>query len=475
MSFGSIEFFPASGKLENEELIAAVEQAESEYGNITWLNKMPKTGGFGVVSFDLPGGGVANYGRFFQVIKAMHDQMSWTNKDIPGYSLDTKSGAKETAGMQPSDVLTHPNDNSPASVVKQIIHKFGKTHVLSKFAIAVLKGQSFPIRFPKSNDDLSFEGFRDYFCEMLHPISLMKGTASGNAHEAEAQFLPGSSFADCSISFSTSKTEGLSDSILVNPNGQNIKVSSKGKSGGAAASVKNLVEAIRELKNPKLIKKHKDLIELVDRMVAAGQKEAPSEIAMHYGIINQKEAGLITRLQEMVNTGTTHADILKGGYLTKRLQKIYNDRDVRDPNKVNPHAHMVAALAFLVGDYVNNKTEFSKSASVILNNAGLVTVDTKAKETAKEWEITSFESKFPGESITGVLLSAQKNYSSTSFRGNFTFKILKNNANPKAFADVKPDKAPGKQPKKKAPAKKLSAASGGAKTAKKGTTQRGKR
>jgi len=474
MSFEGIAFYPQSGKFETpEELADEIENAEYEYGAIIWLNQVPKSGGFGVVSFETKNGGVVHYGRFFKIIKAMHDQMAWPNKDIPGYSLATKSGAKETAGMQPSDVLTQTDNLTPASIVKQIAVKFGKNNPLTKVAASVARGKKFPITILKQ-EGLSFEAFRDYFCEMLHPIALMKHTTTGNAVEAEKQFLPGSSFAECSISFSTSKTEGLSDSILVNPTGQNVKVSSKGKSGGAQAGVKNLTDAIHELKDPKLVRKHKDIIELIDRITTAGAKEAPSELAMHYKMINQKEAGLVTRLQTMVNSGLTHKQVLKGGYLTKRLQKIYANRNAKDPSKVNPHAHMVAALAFLVSDYINSKTTFGKSAANILNNAGLVTVDTKAKETAKEWILEDFVSKFPGDSITGVLLSAQKNYASTTFRGNFTFKILKNNADPKAFADVKMDKAPDvkKKPKKK----KLSAASGGTKKpAKKGTTQRSKR
>jgi len=472
LTFTGIDFYPQSGSFEEEELISEIEAAEYEHGEIIWLNNKPKTGGFGVVGFDNPKGDPVYYGRFFKMVKAMHDGMAWNNKDIPGYSLATKSGAKETAGMQPSDVLTSFDDLTPASIVKQIGAKFGNDHVLTMVAGAVTRGKQFPIKFP-APDGLSFEAFRDYFCEMLHPIALMRHTTTGNAEEAEEQFLPGSTFAACKISFSTSKTEGLSDSILINPTGQNVKVSSKGNSGGAQASVKNLTDAIHELQNPKLIKKHKDIIDLIDRITTAGAKEAPSELAMYYKMINQKEAGLVTRLQPMVNAGTTHEEILKGGYLTKRLQKIYNDRVARDPSKVNPHAHMVAALAFLTGDYVNNKTTFSQSASEILNNAGLVTVDTKAKETKGEWVIENFESKFPGDSITGVLLSAQKNYASTTFRGNFTFKILKNNANPKVFADVKPKSEPKKKPAKK----KLSANQGGAKkkTIKKGTTQRGKR
>jgi len=478
MTFQGIEFYPQTGKFEDpEELAAEIDNAENEFGIITWLNNPPKTGGFGVVSFETKKGDIKHYGRFFKVVKAMHDQMSWSNKDIPGYGLASKAGVKETAGMQPSDVLTQNDNNTPATIVKQIGAKFGKDHILTKVAAAVARGKKFPIKIP-AQEGLSFEAYRDYFSEMLHPIALMKHTTSGNASEAEQQFLPGSSFAECSISFSTSKTEGLSDSILVNPEGQNIKVSSKGKSGGAQASIKNLTDAIHELKNPKLIKKHKEIIDLIDTVTSAGAKEAPSELAIHYKMINPKEAGLITRMATLVDSGKlNHKKVLKGGYLTKRLQKIYENRVAKDASKVNPHAHMVAALAFLVSDHINNKSTFSKSASEILNHAGLVTVDTKAKETSKEWIIEDFESKFPGESITGVLLSAQKNYSSTMFRGNFTFKILKNNANPKVFADVKPDDAPDKKkaPKKKAAKKSLSAASGGTKKPAKGTTQRSKR
>ena len=85
IAFRGVNFYPESGKFEPEDLTDAIADTEAEYGTITWLNQVPKSGGFGIVSFDLPNGDVAHYGRFFKIIKAMHDQMARNNKDIPGY------------------------------------------------------------------------------------------------------------------------------------------------------------------------------------------------------------------------------------------------------------------------------------------------------------------------------------------------------------------------------------------------------
>jgi len=473
MTFVGINFYPNSGGYKTpEELQQAINEAEELYGDIQWLNKPITNGGFGIVTFDLPDGSQKHYGRFFKVIKAMHDTMSWSNKDIPGYRLATNLGEKETSGLQPSEILTKFDNLTPNSIAKQVIDKFGKSHPLGIATIRIVNGEKPPISIPPV-PDATFEAFRDYFCELLHPIALMRHTVDGNAYEAEELFFPDTGFDQCIIHFSTSKTEGLSDSILEDPNGRIVKVSSKGKSGGAAASVKNLLEAVHELKNPKLLKKYEEVINLLEIITKAGPKNAPIELALHFNKINQKEAGLISRMKELVDRGElTHEKVLKGNYLTKRLQKIYNERIPRDPSKVNPYYHMIAALAYLMADYINNNTSFSDAASEILNNAGLVTVDTIAKKTDKEWIIQKFDSKFPSDSITGVLISAQKGYASTFIKGNFTFKILKNNVNPNLFKDIQVKSTTSKKTAKKKGSVKASI---GGITNKKGIATRQKR
>ena len=89
----------------------------------------------------------------------------------------------------------------------------------------------------------------------------------GNAEEAADIFFGGGGYSDCTISFNTNTIGGLYDSLLVNPEGKQIKLSSKGKDG-ASASVTNLQKAVEELKiapaGKKLLAKYADEIDILN-------------------------------------------------------------------------------------------------------------------------------------------------------------------------------------------------------------------
>jgi len=88
----------------------------------------------------------------------------------------------------------------------------------------------------------------------------------------------------------------------------------------------------------------------------------------------------------------------------------------------------MAAVAHEVANKVNTSTNFSQAASEILNNGALVQMYTNAKQSGNKWVLEGFRTVYPSKAVTGVVLSAGKNYSSTEIKGNFTFKILRNGA-----------------------------------------------
>jgi hypothetical protein len=445
MFFRHIQFWPSEGgSFSQEELPQAVEQVENSFNKqIHWENNMPKTGGFGIITFDLPNGDTKLYGRYFQNIKPNHAENKWAA--IQGYKLQTKSAKKVAAGLMPQDILTNENDLTGDDVVEQISAKFGFDHPLTSAAEQVNAGQPFPITIP-APEDLSFTAFRDYFCELLHPIALQRGTYEGDAAKAEEIFLTESSFAECSINYGGSKTEGLSDSIMVAPDNHTVKVSSKGK-GGAEASVKNILNAVEEAKKSgtDLADKYEEVVEIVETVKKGGTKMAPISLAVRYGIISAGDAMTVNNLLELTKKQKVDFETpIKTGFLTDTLKELYEARGVRDESKVNPYFHLLAAIAHKVAEYINENTDFSKAASAILNNAALVQVYTKAHQSGDTWVIDSFDTVYPGETVTGVMFSASKGYYSTDIKGNFTFKILKNGMSEKAMADSAPE--PGNTP-----------------------------
>jgi hypothetical protein len=239
----------------------------------------PKDLAFGIAIFDRPDKTKLAFVKPFKSVKPDPTLNDWNNqKGIPGYRYNSKAAAKTQAGMTPQDILTDGNELSPLGIVQQIAEKFGNESSLTKVAQAIAAGQKLPISIP-ADPTLGFTAFRDYFCELLHPIALHTGNYTGNAGDAAKKFLGVGGFANTTINFGTDKTEGLSDSILIAPDGKKIKVSSKGAKG-AEASAKNIVDAADELKitNPALLKKHADVIELINDVKSGGQAGAPLKL-----------------------------------------------------------------------------------------------------------------------------------------------------------------------------------------------------
>ena len=427
--FQSIQFYPEEGgKFTTEQLGQWVEQVTAQLGAITWVNQpSSRSGGFGIATFDTASGDVLHFGRYFQDVKSFTTNNYWGNNELPGYAFTSKTSSKAKSGLTPQDILTKLDELGADDIVAQISEKLGDDHPCTLLANKVNAGLPLPISIPKPAD-ASFSGFRDYFCELLHPIALQRGSIDGNATEAEEIFLGDSGFAGCSISFGTSKTEGLSDSIMTNPDGQRIRVSSKG-GRGAQASVKNLVDAVDELTkagNVKLKNKHKDTIAMIRAIQSAGYKNAPIMLALQLGLINQTEANQVDDLATLENQNVVnYATALGSDYLTTRLKRLYADRPVKNPSAASAYYHLLAAIAHRVAEHINKKTGFSAAAAEILNNGALVQIYTNAIEREHEWILRSFKATYPGTATAAVLFSASKSYYSTGIKGHFTFEIPK--------------------------------------------------
>jgi hypothetical protein len=217
----------------------------------------------------------------------------------------------------------------------------------------------------------------------------------------------------------------LYDSLLISPDGKQIKLSSKGKSG-ANASVINLLKSIQDLqvapKGKKLLEKHKIVVEMLETIKNGGHVAGALNLGVQYGIIDKDD---VLTIQQLKQFGPK--DKLNWGK-NKKLEQMYMSRTPKNWAAVIPLEHMLSVVAYRVADYVNEHTNFGQAASEILNHSALVQMYTEASESADTITITGFRAVYPSETVTGVLLDASKAYMSTQDKGNFTFKILKNGA-----------------------------------------------
>jgi hypothetical protein len=436
ITFQSLNFYPESGKFPPDDSMAdAIANLKTQGMNIHWTNQAAgNSAAFAIATFTGENGTAYYLGRFFREISPNRTQNNWPNSEVPGgFKYQSRVGQKEHVGYKPSEVLTQFQDNTPASILEQVEAKFGTNSALAN-ATRIFIESDLPCTFPRG--DINPDAFRDYFCEMLQPMALVLGkNVKGNAGEAaEIFFGAGSGYSDCTISFNNNTIGGLYDSLLVNPEGRQIKLSSKGKEG-ASASVTNLRKSVRELeaapKGKQLLKTYANEIAILDIIERDGHFGAPLTLAMKYDMITPEESQQVMNLR---NVGPQDK-IIGTGKLSPRLEKLYQERKTKDPTRIIPIEHLTAALAYKVADYVNKNTKFGEAASSILNNAALVQIYTNTSATNDTITITSLEARYPAEAVTGVELDASKVYFSTGGKGNFTFTILKNGAK---SSDVNP-------------------------------------
>lgn len=453
ITYQGMTFYPDSGAYESpEELAQGLEQASAELGvapeMIAWTNTQPKQrGGFAVAHFTDVTNKDYYLGRWFQNINPNRALNNFPHNSIPGgFKYASKVAKKEHTGYKPSEVLTQFKSQTPESILEQITAKFGEgsDEVNATVAFMSEKGPKFAV--PKGN--MNPEAFRDYFCEMLQPMALVMGKqVSGNANDAAEIFFKQSGYGDCVISFNENVSGNLFDSLLVNSEGKQIKLSSKGKSG-AKASVVNLLRSVEEISatpnGQKLVKKYAETIDILNTIDEGKHIGAPLKLAVKYKMITPKEAQSVLSLKGL---GPNDTKAIDAALNSKTLQSLYKGRTAKDPSKIIPIEHMIAAIAYKVADYVNENTNFSEAASSILNYSAFVQMWTTMTTSGDQFVLT-FEARYPGEAVTGVELSAQKSYMSTQGKGNFVFNILKNGATSKdiemldAQVDTKPDPEP---------------------------------
>jgi len=452
ITFQGLDFYPESGTYSAQELPAAIALAASDAGTtadrIHWTNTAPATGaGFGIARFTGETGDTYYLGRYFKTVSPNRVQNSFPHDAIPGgFRFQSRAGQKEASPLKPSTILTQFQNNTPETILQQVVAKFGANSDEAR-AMQIFMESDIPCKIPRGN--MNPDAFRDYFAELLQPMALVMGKrVGGNAAEAAEIFFKGSGFEDCTISFNNNTIGGLYDSLLVAPDGRQIKLSSKGKDG-ASASVVNLLKSVKELENTangkKLLKKHAEVIEILNTIDRDGHFGAPLKLAVKYDMITPEEAAQVLRLKGKNYTD----DIVGSNMLSPQLEKMYQGRKAKDETRVIPIEHMISAIAYRVADHVNKNTNFGEAAAEILNNAALVQMYTDTSVTADTITITRLTAVYPSQTVTGVLLDASKVYFSTGGKGNYTFTILKNGAKPTDVAPqdgIEQDTVPGPDP-----------------------------
>ena len=437
IEFQSLTFYPKVGSYETPEAtMAAFKKVQQQAGHPIEIINQPNAGlrAFGIAAFNTAVG-TRYLAKFTKDIKPVRTQNTFfQTKDIPGkFSQTDARGSKEKAGYKPSDVLTNFKSQTPENILAQIGAKFGAESPEYRAAETIMNSPTFPVAVDGANMD--FTGFRDYFCEMLQPAVLINGgQVKGNAAQAAELFMGKNGFSDCVVSFNENVSGELYDSLLVSPEGKQIKLSSKGAKGAMASSV-NLLKAVQELEAAGMTefsKKYAETIAILKVIHNGNHDSGPLNLAVQFGIISEAEIPQVMSLAQYAGVKKFDIDNTK---LSKNLKKLYKDRTADDPSKVVPLNHLVSSIAYKVCNEINTKTNFSEAAADILNNSAFVQMYTEAtKSKDGQFIIQGFRTIWPSKLFTNVTLEAQKSYSSTSSSaGKLVFNI---NKEPKAVANT---------------------------------------
>jgi len=155
------------------------------------------------------------------------------------------------------------------------------------------------------------------------------------------------------------------------------------------------------------------------------------QLARKFNIINDEELSNVMSLRSD-NRSFEEIAVNLDQYpdMTDNLKTIWRRRRAKNMQDSVPFFHMVSGIAHTLAEYINEKTNFSKAASAILNNGALIQIYSNVKNMGGKIILFPFQTQYPSETITGVVMDATTRYKSTAINGKLGFQILKNGAKP---------------------------------------------
>lgn len=274
------------------------------------------------------------------------------------------------------------------------------------------------------------------FGEVAAPLAITKGiNITGSLAVAEEQLLgvidPGTKFTSITqVEFPENIAEKLVDSYLITPNGSRVGVSSKNKTGGAAASISSIIETINNKLDvikervPDFEERYEEYISRLRVIENSTGKKVAFDLAADMGIISPEVAkqayDLLTTnpndanaLMAIDNGNYYNLTINYGGYTPKTDHPLY---------KVSYHA--TASLARIVADEFNkDKEQTYRFFATVLESSNMIQVKTTLSAKGDQASFSKFDVIYPPVFDGDILLEAGSYFYATKPPAGFNFKI----------------------------------------------------
>jgi hypothetical protein len=393
--FQSVEFYDNMEDVDSNELEAA-EAVNKPLGNLK---------GVAIVRFKNDEDEDILFKKFIKI-----GTKGWDNKNPGFFTYKSKATKKEESGLKPTDFLKKLEDLTPNDILDEVGDAFG---IDSPLYLAV--EETIDYGYPKTPipiGELSETGITNYFAEILQPIAIIQGTYTGNGLEGVEAILGETDLSDCKISFPKDVTSGLYDSVITKDDSQ-LKISSKfgSSSLSAKASVTNLYKIYEGYGDKSIFDEYETAIEIIKYVAETHQEISPIKIALLLSMISQKEESLIKELKRNPNV-----------ILTNNIIKM---RDSIKPGITpDPYYHVIAGIAKSVCDNINksDKIRFSEFASLLLNGV-VIQVYTKSSKSGDNIVFRQFDTKWPDDAVTKVLIESGTRYKTNRIDGKMGYKV----------------------------------------------------
>jgi hypothetical protein len=400
-----------------DEWVANFEKDNST--SIEWTNA-PNAGmlAVGILTVQNSDGQQKFIGRYFKQTST-NLMGSWKNDQLPsGMKLTTSAGSKKLdAGLDPQNLIGNENQYKGAeSIINTVNNNLeGNPHqtVLVEALNMAASGQ-LP-QFPGMAEQIPV--LRDYFGEIMGPLAMMGGLVTGDADQARQDLADGAEWKDLSIFWPQSMNYNLVDSIFIAPDGKEIGISSKGGKG-AAASAKNLYDALKKNKNNKeLMDNTKFVGEIVTIIQENSAQLGPLLLAKKFNLITDN---IIKESADLINRGETNLNNVSDE--AKKLLAPYAWK--QEVQGFNVGFALISAVAKQVAEVINKNPEFSNQALKLLNTASIIQLYTKMGSKGTTARVNDLNAVYPPNFQGRIILDGGKNYYSSRIGGKLAFKFV---------------------------------------------------
>jgi hypothetical protein len=447
ISLVSAQMVPATGSFETEDEIDQGLQDYLKANGVaqekTQFAGNPATARAGLVSIwkDVE---TEELMAFVKLVKKPGDGAApvlQTNADFKksfGYGAQGKTAQRQTLKLKPKDVIQSDSWLSattiPSAVQSFIAGRADFDDNMKAGLVQLLQNITDGSQEPVAGMGQFDTSLEVDFGETAAPIALVTGNFVGGDYQAaeEGLLAPlGLTWASLGqVLFPSAGGEKIYDSYIKLDKNNNLKVSSKDKKGGAAASITGLVDAVT--KTPE---KYQDIFENQKwAQTFEILKTIASAPSVYWGTATQGNKGINGPLIIGVDTfkfitereATTIVDLmkkqvrihpdaaLKQRMITSNLHSLIKVKGAKfDDPAYNLGYHLLACVAKNIANIVNKDASTSELFRAILERSNMVQVKTSVKKTGDGASFNQFTVIYPPIFSGTFLMIADNNYMAT--------------------------------------------------------------